>query len=270
MSDTPLPRSALSTPGEFDPPGAASLEGGLAGALHRLERAERPFDYRPGDLPPPDCDLRALRDRPLVPPPGPIEDKAFTDFAMRARNLARRMAADPATTELEFLHAKLVMALRRREAPAAARDLFLRLWHEEGTHLARTLPTRWRISAAQTFANHGATETERRLGGEIALLFGMVKLYETERRFSGLPGWKVFPAPRPQPGPLPLGIEPFGIADGDLAGNLLARIWRMALDAGPGAMAHMACVLLDELDRSNRTVLRRLAKMRAARHPTQD
>jgi hypothetical protein len=270
MSKQKHPRSALSTEGEFDPPGASSLGEGLAGALQRLERSERPFDYAPGDVPPVDCNLRALAKRKLVPPPGPIEDKAFTDFAMRSRNLARKMAADPATTELEFLHARLVMALRRRDPPAAARDLFLRMWHEEGLHLAETLPTRWRVSAAQTFADHGTTETDRKLGAEIALLFGMVKLYETERRFSGLPGWKVFPAPRPQPGPLPLGLEPFGIADGDLAGNLLARIWRRALDAGPSAMALLARVLLDELERSNRTVLRRLAKMRAGSLSAQD
>lgn len=269
MTETPSPappRPTLAARGEFDSP-----ETGLSLALawERLVEREAPFAYRPGDLPEPECDLRLMAGLPLVPPPGPVLPAEFTDFASRSANLARKMAAaDPATTALEFLHAQLVMALRRSETPATALTLFFRIWDEEGEHLARDLPTRWRVSAAQCFADHGRSEAERTLGAEIALMFGLVKMYESERRYSGLAAWELFPRRRPQTGPLMMGLAGYDLNRGDLPRNLLARLWRRAQDAGP--MGLIALALLQDYEASNRGLLHRLRRMRARLFPRQD
>jgi hypothetical protein len=244
---------------EFDPLRSA-LGRGLAHAAERLERARRPFIALPDDLPAPDADLAPLALATVVALPGPLEDVAFDDYAGRVRNLAREMAGE---TALSFLNARLIMLLRRRDAPDRARRLFFRIWDETGADLAGTLSTRWRVSTAQTFSDHGRTESERLLGAEIVLLFGMVKLYETERRLSGLPPWKPFPSDSAHPGRLPLGLAPYDVTSGDLARNLIGRVWTRAEHALPGPMALIACALLTELDISNRTVLHRLARMRA-------
>lgn len=259
QSDPDHPRATLATKGEYDLD-ESSLGAGVAGALARLERREAPFEFGPDDLPAPGCDLAALAARPMNVPEGPRESVAFTDFAGRARNLAREMAADPKTTALEYLHACLVMALRRADPPAQVRALFFRIWDELGADLARTMPTRWRLSAAQCFAEHGRTEAERTTGAQIALMFGMVKLYEAERRFSGHPAWEAFPARAPHPGPLPMGLAPYDLSTGDLGLNIVARIVRAA--EGAGAMRPIAEALLDEFDRSNRSILRRLKRMK--------
>lgn len=260
-------RPTLAAKGEYD--GAEGGLGiGLGLSLERLIEREEPFVYAPGDLPAPECDFSTLGRR-LIPPPGEKEEVAFTDFAGRARNLARKMAAsDPDTTELEHLHACLVMALRREGVPAEAKALFFRIWDEEGAALATSLPTRWRISAAQCFADHGRSEAERSLGAQIALMFGIVKLYESERRFSGLASWQLFAQRRPQTGPLPMGLAGYDLNRGDLPRNLLARLVRLAPEAGP--MGEIALALLSEYERSNRGLLTRLARMRARLFTRQD
>ncbi|MBD3788294.1 MAG: hypothetical protein IE922_15270, partial [Sphingomonadales bacterium] len=192
----------------------------------------------------------------------------FTDFAGRARNLAREMATDPGTTALEALHANLVMILRRADPPPAALALFFRIWDEQGAELAQSMPTRWRLSAAQCFADHGRTEAERSIGAQIALMFGIVKLYEAERRFSGHPAWEIFPARAPHPGPLPMGMAPYDLATGDLALNIMARLARGASTAG--AMRPIAEALLNEFDRSNRSILRRLKRMKTRQSHRKD
>ncbi|PYF06556.1 hypothetical protein C8J30_12611 [Rhodobacter viridis] len=253
------PRPTLAARGEFET-GESGLGLGLGMAWERLVDRERPFDHAPGDLPPPDVDLTALAARPLIAPAGEMEPNSFTDFSARSRNLARKMAAeDPATTELEFLHAQLVMALRRSDVPAQALTLYFRIWDEHGARLAREMPTRWRVSAAQCFADHGRTEAERSLGAQMALMFGLVKLYESERRFSGLAAWELFANRRPHKGPLMMGLAAYDLREGDLPRNLLARIWRQSLDAGP--MGQLAEALISDFETSNRGLLIRLHKM---------
>lgn len=253
------PRPTLAARGEFDA-GESGLGLGLGMAWERLVAREQPFDLAPDDLPPADLDLGALCDKPLIAPEGAMEPPNFTNFSARARNLARQMAAeDPATTELEFLHAQLVMVLRRAAVPETARRLYFRIWDEHGERLARDMPTRWRVSAAQCFADHGRTEAERSLGAQMALMFGLVKLYETERRFSGLAAWELFPNRRPHRGPLMMGLSAYDLRGGDLPRNLLARIWRQSHDAGP--MGQLAEALISDFETSNRGILIRLRKM---------
>lgn len=261
------PRATLATRGEYDLD-ESSLGAGVAGALARLTRREAPFEIGPADLPAADCDLATLASRPMTVPEGPRETVAFTDFAGRTRNLARELSADPQTTALELLHASLVMILRRADPPPAALALFFRIWDELGADLARTMPTRWRLSAAQCFADHGRTEDERLTGAQVTLMFGMVKLYEAERRFSGHPAWEVFPARAPHAGPLPMGLASYDLETGDLAHNLVARLARRA--AGAGAMRPLALALLNEFDSSNRSILRRLKRMKERQMPHKD
>lgn len=48
------------------------------------------------------------------------------------------------------------------------------------------LDPRWLVSAITTFGDHGSTEVQRRVGQSMTVLFGAMKLYESERRYSGL------------------------------------------------------------------------------------
>ena len=259
MSETnPFPR--FGAPGEYDQPDQ-SLPGGLTAAAAALAQSEAPFvNAPPLD---PGLDLAARASAPLGPPDGPPEPASFSDFTARARNLAREMAREnPAARQLHHDLACCIMRLRRRAPDPAAYPLFHRIWAEHGARLSQDLPIRWQVSSAQVFADHGTGVEERMLGAEIALLFGMIKLHESERRFSGLPAWQIHPAPQPHPGPLPLGLSAFAIAEGDLARNLLARIWRRAELAEPSPVAALARHLLRGLLASDRTVFRRLAKMR--------
>lgn len=234
-------------------------------ALRRLEDAEAPFSAPPADLPGPDDDLAALLQRPVTTPDGPPEPADFNDCATRTRNLAREMSG---ASEAVFLNARLIMHLRRVPPAAGTRTLFFRLWDQMGAMLARELPTRWRVSAAQTFADHGRTETERRLGGEVALLFGLVKLYESERRFSGLGPGQIFPARTPAQAALPLGLDPFALRRGDLPQNLVARLWRQVRTDPAEPMALLAAALLVDLAASDATVISRLAAMRSRQNDT--
>ncbi|MGO4853221.1 hypothetical protein [Phaeovulum sp. W22_SRMD_FR3] len=259
MSETdPFPR--FGAPGEYDHPGE-SLPGGFTAACAALAQSEAPFV----NAPPLDAelDLAARAAAPLVAPAGPPEPADFSDFAARARNLAREMAAEnPDARQLHHDLACCIMRLRRRAPDPAAYPLFHRIWRDEGARLSQELPIRWQVSSAQVFADHGTGVEERMLGAEIALLFGLVKLHESERRFSGLPAWQIHPAAKPHPGPLPLGLSAFAIEGGDLARNLLARIWRRAEAAEPSPVAALARQLLRSLEASDRTVFRRLARMR--------
>lgn len=81
-----------------------------------------------------------------------------------------------------MLHAYCMAHLRRRRQPPAARKLFLRLWREHPHDLLDLLPPRWLISALATFADHGENETQRVTGAVFNVFFGMMKLYEFERR----------------------------------------------------------------------------------------
>ncbi|MEZ5686935.1 MAG: hypothetical protein R3D78_14115, partial [Paracoccaceae bacterium] len=103
-------------------------------------------------------------------------------------------------------------------------------------------------------------------GGEMALFFDLLKLSESERRFAGTAAWQPFAGPA-HPGPLPLGLEPFDLAEGDLWLNLIGRLWRLA-QAG-GAAAELGSALLEQIDRSDRSPLARLAKMRRTRGITE-
>lgn len=89
--------------------------------------------------------------------------------------------------ELALLHRLLVSHPRKHTYPDAAPALFLRLWAEQENWLLENLPSRWPISAVINFAEHGQTEADRNLAARMNMFFSLMKIFEAERCFSGLP-----------------------------------------------------------------------------------
>lgn len=207
-------------------------------------------------LPPADCDLARLSETrlPPLPPDAPARPRRKT------LALDREFAGKPA---LFALHGLTIAHLRKRSFPAQAPALFRRMWTETAAPLLDGLSNRWLISAAATFADHGETEGERRLGAEVVLLFGLLKLYEFERLFAGVMPDEPHPLRRRRTTELPLGLEGFSLLSGGLDVNLLAPIWQRAQVepvAGPVALR-----LLERMNGEAGTVFARLAAMRTAK-----
>lgn len=194
--------------------------------MRRLEKREAPFNDPMSVLPCADADLAALKAQRVetVPDLSGLPD----DRRSAERKRAQIHAEFLGQPELWALHALCIAILRRRSPPPEAQQLFLRIWKEHGGSLARDLPTRWLISAATTFADHGET-VEQRLGGQgLMMLFDLIKLHDSERRQSGRKNSDGFPRTRggPRPDDLGLGLKPYSLPNGDLDMNMLARLWR--------------------------------------------
>jgi hypothetical protein len=215
-------------------------------------------------LPPLDIDLAALRSE-TVPREEPDLPSRRSHYLRKLLQLRQELAGK---SELAALNADLIVHLRRESFPDHAPALFRRIWREEGPALMAELPNRWLISSIITFADHGETEAQRRIGQSLNILFSLMKLYEFERLFSGTASDQPFTGAPPKGSGLPMGMQRFGMAGGGLDRNLLAPIWQEALQepvAGP-----LACHLLDRLNADPRTLFRRIGLMRAARRDEND
>lgn len=233
--------------------------------LTMAEEAETPFAKLGGDVPRADADFTALRSSTTTAPDGPVEFDPGDDFPLKVRNLARSFDGQP---ELLLLNAKLITLLRRRAPPTHVPKLFQRLWAQEHSYLTQALPARWLISTAQTMGDHGATQAQRRAGGELATLFAMIKLYETERLFSGRMPEDLFTPGQARPEALALDLSAFAIARGDLDRTLISRLWRLT-DADPVSRS-IGHKLLRELLADDRAIFRRLRKMRDRRRAAKE
>ncbi|MGJ8622243.1 MAG: hypothetical protein ACSHW1_05650 [Yoonia sp.] len=208
------------------------------------------------DVPPRDVDFAKLKAMPL-PPQGLPRPEGLTRVQKKRHMLLGELQGH---CELALLHGLLVSHLRKHTYPEGAPDLFLRLWAEEEDWLLETLPTRWLISAVITFAEHGQTEADRNLAARMNMLFSLMKIYEAERAFSGLPPQKPFRIKDRNKAPLPMGMKDFSVLKGDLEAHLLAPLWR---DAGHApAIGNLVRVLLQRLNTDDGTVFRRFALMR--------
>jgi hypothetical protein len=215
-------------------------------------------------LPPLDVDLAALRAE-TVPLTEPDLPPRRSHYMRKLLQLRHELAGK---SELAALNADLIVHLRRTSYPDHAPALFLRIWREEAAALMAELPSRWLISSIITFADHGETEAQRRIGQSLNILFSLMKLYEFERLFSGTPSDQPFAGTPPRGSPLPMGMQRFGMTGGGLDRNLLAPIWQDAQAdrvAGP-----LACHLLDRLNADPRTLFRRIRLMRDARRDGDD
>lgn len=205
------------------------------------------------------ADLAALcRERVNRPaePPGPHA----SGFAKKQHALAEDLAGH---SKLSLLNAMVIAHLRKRDYPQHAPALFRKIWAEHAVLLLAELPMRWLISSAITFADHGSTEQDRRVGQSLNILFSLMKIYEFERQFSGTASLDAYGIDQRRKESLPMGMPDFSLASGGLDINLLAPIWQMAKQAP--AIGPLACHLLETLNRDPGTVFRRLNTMRQSK-----
>lgn len=242
--------------------------GGIPALLAQYETRRDSFDYAPGEgLPPPDCDLAALAGQ-TVPDPEtiPEEGPPFRSSFHRKRFTLRQELKG--LSELAFLNALLISHLRKREWPAHAPALFRRLWTEHAQQLMRELDPRWLVSSVTTFGDHGETPAQRSTGLALSTLFGAMKLYESERLYSGHAPDQPFTLEGKIREKLPLQMDSYSLTGGGLDVNLIARLWQEAeQDAVIAPLAHH---LLTRLIDDDRSVLRRLMTMRKRRAKQED
>lgn len=229
--------------------------------LERYEGRREPFDFGPETLPQIDTDLASLRSQ-IVDESATVKqpNDPNTSWSRKRRQIAEEFVGN---TQLAFLNAQLISNLRKRAFPNHTPALFRRLWSEESAHLLSALSLRWKVSSIQTFAEHGDTAAQRESGQAFRMLFGVMKLYEFERSFSGLGPDKEFGFGKRKRTRLPLDMEPFALKNGGLDINLLAPVWELAMS--DQVMAPLADNLMTELNCEDGGVFRRIDHMRQKR-----
>jgi hypothetical protein len=232
----------------------------IAQIIAQYDARRAPFDYGEGEgLPEADVALSPLclrivgdpsKDPRLAPP---------IRSSFHRKEIAIREELQ-GLSELCSLHALLISHLRKRSFPDQTPYLFHRLWDEHADHLIEHLDSRWLVSAVTTFGDHGLTPIQRSTGLALTALFGAMKLYESERLYSGLTPRQCFPLDRKTKADLPLDMDSYALVGGGLDVNLVARLWMEAdQDAVIAPLAHHLLTLLLSDDRS---LLSRLRSMR--------
>ncbi len=234
--------------------------GGFPAILRQMDGRRKPLAFgRNEALPPLDTDLTVLLDRVVLDPASdPDEQTPLNSSHQRKRREIRAELAG--ASELCALNGLLIAHLRKRAQPGHTAALFHRLWAEHADHLLAGLDLRWLVSSITTFGDHGLTDTQRQTGQAMTVLFGTMKLYETERLYSGFAPGRPFKLAARTSEALPMQMDAYSMAYGGLDVNMLGRIWQDAdRDAVIRPLAHH---LLDQLIADERTVFRRLAMMR--------
>ena len=239
---------------------ASTYPGGFPAILTQMEGRRGAVDHGPGEgLPPLDLDLAPLCTRIVQDPETDLAEatQSRTGYARKRRALRAEFTG---LSELACLNALLIAHLRKREQPPQTAPLFRRLWAEQSDHLLGQLNPRWLVSSITTFGDHPANAVQRSVGLSLTVLFGMMKLYESERVFSGLTPDRAFALDSKVKARLPMEMDAYSITNGGLDVNLLGRLW---VEAGEDAtVAPLARHLLDMLIRDDRALFRRLATMR--------
>ena len=249
-------------PEEEPAPAAPTLtyRGASAEVIDRWDGRRGPVEYGKGEsMPPLDIDLQALAQQ-NVPEGEVLPDVPLSHYKRKLWQLRRDLEGK---SELAVLNADLIVHLRRARFPDHAPALFRRVWAEQGPVLMQELSTRWLISSVITFGDFGETEAQRRIGLSLNVLFSLMKLYEFERLTSGKGPDELFRGKRKKGSRLPLGMLDFGLDGGGLDYNLLAPIWKGALE--DQVIGPLACLLLDRLNADPSNLFRRLQKMRDGR-----
>ena len=234
--------------------------GGFPAILRQMEGRREPLAFGQGEaLPPLDADLAPLLDR-IVPDPATDPDEQTPRRSSHQRKRREIRAELAGLSELCALNGLLIAHLRKRSHPAHTAALFHRLWAEHADHLLARLDLRWLVSSITTFGDHGLTPPQRQLGQAMTVLFGTMKLYETERLYSGLAPGRPFKLSGKSSDALPMQMDAYSLAFGGLDVNMLGRLWQDAdRDAVIRPLAHH---LLDQLISDDGTVFRRLSMMR--------
>ena len=235
-------------------------EGGIDAILERYEARRDGFIHAPGEgLPPLECDLAKLAVLKVADPEGdPRYARPFrSSFQRKCHALRSELTG---YSELAFLHALLVSHLRKRTFPAHAPALFLRLWAEQGAHLLQELDPRWLVSAITTFGDHGHNTVQKSLGLALTTFFGMMKLYESERLYSGLRPETAFGLDKVK-SPLPMAMDSYALVNGGLDVNMIARLWSEAQN--DQVIGPLVRHLLELLIGQEAGLFHRLSEMRA-------
>lgn len=234
--------------------------GGFRAILKQMELRLDPLSYAPDEgLPPPDVDFQPYKTRMMNKEAAQV-GRSRSTYARKYRELAREFHQRPA---LLHLHGLLISNLRRSDFPPGTAELFTRLWAEESDYLMAHLDARWLVSAVTTFGEAGITPAQRQLGQALSVLFGMMKLYETERLYSGHAPDQHFAAQQRAGKHLAMEMDAYAISSGGLDINLLGRLWMQA-DDDP-VLRPLARRLLTLLIGDDKTVFRRLRLMRQER-----
>lgn len=230
---------------------------GLSGILEQMNERRTPLGFTKGEtLPPLDCDLAELAKQRVTVPDE--HSRKTSDNARKTWEIAKELEGQNALLHLNGL---LIAHLRKRSQPVHTADLFLRLWTEHSDLLLREMDLRWKVSSLTTFGDHGKTPTQRSTGLALSTLFGTMKLYESERLFSGREADRPFTLDGRAAGPLPLQMDAFSLTDGGLDVNMIGRLWDEA--QGDPVIQPLAHDLLQQLIDDPRTVFRRLHRLRA-------
>jgi hypothetical protein len=238
-------------------PGSVYPEG-IAALVKAFEFKQLPFDGAAEALPAADSDLAALWQREVSKPGWSWRRAPRYSARRKYLELTEEFIGQP---EILLLHAFLSAVLRRGAPPPQAPVLFQRLWEEEGERLARTLPMRWLISAATTFGDCGTTPEQRACGMGLSVMIDMIKLHDSERRYSGKPGDEPFNWLKSgRKIPIAFDLSPYAIVRGDLDRNLLARLWKQA--EGDPAIRPLGFEIIDRLMAEPRTVFARFQELR--------
>ncbi|SMX36547.1 glycosyltransferase family 2 protein [Maliponia aquimaris] len=236
-----------------------TYKGGIKAVLDQYEARRAPLPGGDTALPPSDTDLAALAAQTVADPAtGPFAPP-FKDHLHRKLYQLREELQG--ASELTVLHGLTISHLRKRSYPDQAPHLFQRMWAEQGAHLLSQLDARWLVSAVTTFGDHGTTPVQRASGLALSTLFGAMKLYESERLYSGKTPDKPFALADKVRAKLPLQMDSYALVNGGLDVNLIARLWQEA--EGDAVIRPLAHHLLDLLIHDEGGVFRRLAVLSA-------
>lgn len=161
------------------------VDPGLARLANRAANRRRWQPDAPDLLPQSDVDLAALATQIIGGSDEVPANLGRRDLELHAQRLRHRARN---RSELFYLNT-LCIAYLRRLTPHTdkARNLFFRIWREQGDTLLAELNPRWMISVLQTFYDHAETDDQRLIGMTGFVYGNMIKIYEAERCMIGLP-----------------------------------------------------------------------------------
>lgn len=157
------------------------------------------------------------------------DDEAVAKFGIPGRSinaefgdeLLKWKQAFAGKSEITFLHAALVIAIRRRIDLEENLSAYYALWDDSGPFLLQHLDLKWLTSACDTFLDHPRSSAERAWALCGALLAKTVKVYETEHRLYVSPGTQRAPFKKEI---LFDGLLNYSVGGGDLITNLERRV----------------------------------------------
>ncbi|MEE2944967.1 MAG: hypothetical protein VX444_07325 [Pseudomonadota bacterium] len=233
---------------------------GFDALMQRARMRRVPMSMEDGeDLPGLDADLHVMRTELTIAEPL----KSDSSFAKKARQLQQEFEGQP---QLCWLNGFVIANLRKEDQPDHAAELFQKIWAEHSEFLLRWLPLRWLVSSITTFGDRGVNEAQRSLGRSMTMLFGMIKLYEFERLYTGKKPAVPHSTDHKINTALPLDIPSYSLKGGGLDVALLTRLWADS-DKDP-VIEPLAKHLLNAINDDPGTLFRRLQVMSGERKAT--